>query len=180
MSPEVFHKVVVPLLLIDETALLCITTISNDVDNHYDHLLNLQGSNGAPLLRQYKYSFVCPSCEAQGITVECKHMEHRIPKWQSMRKHKMVQAIMSSRKGDMERETLGLDSGDNESCVFRKDRVDAWFNYPRFRDTSDAAVRFVYVAIDPNSGTEDSRVAAGSDVCLFCLVRAGLGLTRVA
>lgn len=72
MDVDVFFRVVVPLLLIDECALLCITTISNDVDNHFDQLVHLPGPDGKPLLKQYMYTFVCPSCIAANLTVECK------------------------------------------------------------------------------------------------------------
>ncbi len=86
MDTAVFYEVVVPLLELDNTALICISTIL-DSFNFYSKLLELKDENGDPFFVQHTFVMACEQCQADGTPEKCTHMFHALPPWQSERKH---------------------------------------------------------------------------------------------
>ena len=87
MDTAVFFEVVVPLLELDKTALICISTIL-DSFNFYSKLLDLKGPDGTSFFVVHSYVLACEACLDAGTPESCSHMFHDLPPWQSARKHK--------------------------------------------------------------------------------------------
>ena len=161
MRKDVFFKIICPLLLMRDSTVICISTLDNKPNGFYEEMINKPRPRfpKKTLFHQFNYDFRCNVCKSDESTVVmCKHMSARLPKWQSQHKHEIVQAIMSSDGADWLRETQGVRSEDGPSC-FNASRVndmmtgiridiDAKIGYSR--------VEWVYICIDPNTGTHDS------------------------
>ncbi|MHA1679746.1 MAG: hypothetical protein ACTSUE_01980 [Promethearchaeota archaeon] len=165
MDPQVFFQVVLPLLLIDDTALLCISTISGDQDNFYSELMDLTSDEtGEALIKQHRFYLSCKSCLAQGLGNSCEHMDERRPAWHSSESHELVRKMYGAQKTLHEAEAKGIRAEPDGQCFAIQDIQRAWLN-PR-KVLTDYPVKKLYIAIDPNSGTEDSRKTTGSDFAM--------------
>jgi hypothetical protein len=165
MNPRIMYEVVAPLLLIDTTAIICISTASGDSDNHYNEILSLEEEPGVPLFKQYIIKMACEPCIALGIVTKCPHMRDHMPPWQSDRKHKRIQKLYgSSRKALMERELAGVNTINVGYCFEGKD-VRALFGKPRYF-LDNIPIKKIFIAYDPNCGSE-ARGTPGSDVAIL-------------
>lgn len=180
MSAPFFIKAVAPLFLVAHTALLCITTPSDNPNSQYSELLKVKDELGNPPFWHYEYAFVCSKCmgnkyDTSGKDLDgdarlarmlkCPHKDHRLPPWHSPEKHAIIRAVMEhSSPQDMLREQLGVITTGNTS-VFSKYSVDDVMRQPTV-GMPDWDVPFVYMCIDPNTGSHDTRATPGSDFAL--------------
>lgn len=165
MPIQVFYEVVVPLLEMETTACICISTIIGG-DNFYTKLLNMVDDLGNPFFVSYLFTLMCDACRlADKEPSECTHLLKELPRWQSGNKHKRIRAMMNQ-MGQQEllnQETMGITSG---SCnaAFRQDSIHFLFDdIKNPRVIPKALTRHVFISIDPNGGG-DSRFAIVS-VC---------------
>ncbi|MHA1683807.1 MAG: hypothetical protein ACTSUE_22905 [Promethearchaeota archaeon] len=166
MDEDVFYSVVLPLLLMAETALLCISTMSGDDDNFYSELLDMGGEEGEEqLIEQHRFYLACESCLKQGVGGTCKHKQDRVPAWQSSEKHNLVQKLYGHRAALHKQEAMGVRDSNDGQC-FRKDHITRLYANPRYEFVDHYPIRKIYVTIDPNAGTEDSRDKSGSDFAM--------------
>lgn len=156
-------KLVTPLFLPDTTSLICITTLDDRLaDKEFSELMckKLRDENGDLVFREVRFSAVCDGCLARGVKRECPHKAHRLPRWQSLRKMRAVEAMMRDVSDDLDREIYGVSDGRSDAVVHRR-FIDQWEALPHHRISED--VKTIYVCLDPNSGTHDSRATPGSD-----------------
>ena len=73
MDTAVFYEVVVPLLELDRTALICISTILDPL-NYYSKLLELKDERGEPFFQVHKFIMACDACLEKGTPQSCTHM----------------------------------------------------------------------------------------------------------
>jgi len=149
MDMGVFYEVVVPLMELDETALICISTIK-DGDNFYSKLLNLKdASTGKDFFKKYTFVLGCAKCRAAGKASECTHNMHDLPPWQSGRKHARIREMMADQKELLEQETMGIMQNKNKRA-FAPEVVNRLLENPRF----EAVVhpKEIFLCIDPNGG----------------------------
>lgn len=90
MSPIMFSKIVVPLLGVDRTALLAISTPDVE-DNYYTSLMNVQCNDGKPLFKVLRIGMACESCIAAGVP--CSHKIFRLPFWKPIARQEKIDAI---------------------------------------------------------------------------------------
>ena len=159
MDTAVFYEVVVPLLELDKTALICISTIL-DSFNFYSKLLELKDENGDPFFVTHTFVMACDQCQADGTPEKCTHMFHSLPPWQSERKHLKIRAMMADQPELLARETMGLQS-DTYQRAFATADLRAFRARP-LRPPPSLAVQAVVVAIDPSGGGAKSHVAVVS------------------
>ena len=150
---------VVPLLELDKTALICISTIL-DSFNFYSKLLELKDENGDPFFVTHTFVMACDQCQADGTPEKCTHMFHSLPPWQSERKHLKIRAMMADQPELLARETMGLQS-DTYQRAFATADLRAFRARP-LRPPPSLAVQAVVVAIDPSGGGAKSHVAVVS------------------
>jgi len=105
----------VPLMEMDRTSLLCISTVLGS-DNFYSKLLLLKASTdiycltekvgltlfvsqdeqGRSFFNKFEFYLACRACMDAGKAASCNHKMHELPHWQSGRKHQRIRAMMAS------------------------------------------------------------------------------------
>ena len=76
MDTKVFYEVIVPLLEVENTALICIST-PQDSMNFYSEMFTLKTPDGKPLFNTLEVSLVCAACKASENPERCPHMSGR-------------------------------------------------------------------------------------------------------
>lgn len=158
IHPQLFTKIITPLLLMQHCALICMSTQNTQNKEEFGSFI----AEDAEVFKRYDYSFVCARCRAENKTTACPHIRNRIPPWQSERRHAVVESMMSRHKEDMERETLNIDTGGAGCGCFGKRLVEDWWALPRL-ESHDTVPKFVMVTIDPANG-QHSRSAKQSSM----------------
>jgi len=148
MPIKMFHEVIVPLLELETTALICIST-PQDSSNFYSMMFEMVDAAGEKLFNQIQISMVCEDCKLSAHPEKCTHMKHLLPKWKSGGKQDMVRQIYGDNTEDMLRESMGVTTNDS-AAIFQDDWLDQFANRPPY--TSLATPRVIFVACDPNGG----------------------------
>ena len=139
-----------PLLELDRTALICISTIL-DPCNYYSKLLELKDENGDSFFQVHRFTMACDACIEAGTPEQCTHMFRELPPWQSARKHRKIRAMMADEPELLMRETQGI-SSDLHQRAFPQKFVRQWTMRAPFDHGARDAVRHVVLAIDPSGG----------------------------
>ena len=146
---------VLPLLEVDRTSMLAISTPSPQGDmNFYQTMLDATDKAGNPLFRVERIEMACQACKDAGVASECKHMESFRPPWKSKAKGELVRQIYTSSNNTamLQRESLGLQV-EEATSVFRQ-------KYIRQFLKSEAPVhpstRVLMMAMDPSGGGDSS------------------------
>ena len=148
MPIKMFHEVIVPLLELETTALICIST-PQDSSNFYSMMFEMVDAGGEKLFNQIQISMVCEDCKLGPHPENCTHMKHLLPKWKSGGKQDMVRQIYGENTADMLRESMGVTT--NDSCsIFQDDWLDRFASRSLY--TSSQVPRVIFVACDPNGG----------------------------
>lgn len=108
LSTDVFYEVVVPLLGVNNTAVLGISTPLGE-DNYYSALTNLKDENERPLFRSMSVELVCPVCRKKDENqISCVHRMDVLPPWKSQNRQEKVRRIMSSCPELFMQEAMGI------------------------------------------------------------------------
>ncbi len=143
---QVFYEIVVPLLEMETTALIAIST-PQDKQNFYSEMFELKDARGDPFFRTIRVSLVCAACEEAGKGSECTHNQDLIPPWKSAAKLDMVRALYGDQKDLMERESMGQITQDANS-VFNMSDVESLMQLQALDFTPD----YFFTAVDPTGG----------------------------
>lgn len=148
VNDKVFSTVISPVLTVEYTAILGISTAQDDL-NYYSKLLNMKRPGTDELLfRVLKVGLACEACAEAGKSGSCDHRTNRLPPWKPASRHRMLQAIMGSDEAGFAREALGeIASGDH---YLYKAFIRHLVKNPRV--PLDKPVGAVYLAIDPSGG----------------------------
>ncbi len=146
-----FYQVVVPLLGMDRTSLICISTPVNK-NNFYSELFTLPDANGNRLFNTYDAKLVCARCEDKEIRgMACRHRIHAIPEWKSADKMEMNAAIYGNQKQTLfQTEELGLNIEDCK-LAFQKNWLEAWKKRETVVHRDQPA--FILISCDPNAAS---------------------------
>ena len=159
MDTKVFYEVIVPLLEVENTALICIST-PQDSMNFYSEMFNMKLPNGEGLFNTLEVKLACDDCLKGDHPERCVHMTDEIPPWKSVAKFDMIKAIYGNKVELLQRESMGLVTEDMMS-VFKQKYVEALYNSEKMKLTKEPA--FVFIATDPNGG-------GSSDMAIVSLV----------
>ena len=119
-----FYETVAPLLLIGVTSLICISTLTSEL-NFYTRLFKIKDPvTGLPVFTQLQVALVCSACREAGLASQCKHMLHLVPQWQSSARHERLKAVMADRPDLIQSELAGLAFDALQQC-FRASDIDA-------------------------------------------------------
>lgn len=157
MSPEMFSKIVVPLLGVDKTAVLAIST-PDDENNYYTVLMKIV-VEGKPLFKVIRIGMACEACEAAGVP--CSHKVYRLPFWKPQVRQEKIDAIYKNNPELYAREILGQVVSNKEymctAPLMRpfKDKQPHKMVYP---------ANVVHIGIDPSGGGTASDYAICSMV----------------
>ena len=148
MDTKVFYEVIVPLLEVEATALICISTPQDDM-NFYSAMFDMHLPDGSPLFVTLEVSLVCDACKESDHPERCPHMTDEIPPWKSIAKFDMVKQIYGDQVDLLQRESMGVITQDLQS-VFKQKYVDKMFSMDQYELQKTPS--FVFVACDPNGG----------------------------
>jgi len=154
MALDVFFEVIVPLLEMDTTALIAISTPLDGM-NFYSEMFELKGGDGKPLFNQLRIGMSCEKCQKAGKAADCTHMASVVPPWKSAAKFDMVKAIYGDRKDILARESMGQITNDAAS-IFSQGMVEKMLAKQPWVMKSGA--KYVFLGVDPNGGG-DSQMA---------------------
>ena len=154
MALDVFFEVIVPLLEMDTTALIAISTPLDGM-NFYSEMFELKGGDGKPLFNQLRIGMSCEKCQKAGKAADCTHMASVVPPWKSAAKFDMVKAIYGDRKDILARESMGQITNDAAS-IFSQGMVEKLLAKQPWVLKSGA--KYVFLGVDPNGGG-DSQMA---------------------
>jgi hypothetical protein len=105
MDPSVFQVVCVPLLGVDHTALLAISTPDSEF-NFYTELFYLTNEKGEPFFSIISIGLACDECLANGL--QCSHRNDKLPHWRPLERQALIQAILGNNVDLANRETRGV------------------------------------------------------------------------
>lgn len=159
LNPALFHNVIVPLLTVEHTAMLAITSPGDEL-NYISIIQDLKNASGEPLFYNIKIGLSCAKCIDAGIN-NCPHALKRLPAWKSESRHDMVRAVFGQNQEAMKREAEGLVVS-SRVYLFGKKDVDALMKRPPYVFQYD--VQLVEIGIDPSGG------GAGSDFVIVAKV----------
>lgn len=107
MKEEIFYTNVVPLLGVNGTALIGISTPPEDVGNYYLRLFDCQDEEGEDIFTTIKIELMCPDCMEKGA-MHCTHKTEQPPAWKSEKRRKMQESILAKNRKYFLREVLGV------------------------------------------------------------------------
>ena len=148
MALDVFFEVIVPLLEMETTALIAISTPLDGM-NFYSEMFELKGGDGQPLFNQLRIGLSCGKCQAAGKAADCTHMKDIIPPWKSAAKFDMVKAIYGDRKDLLAKESMGQITSD-QCSVFPEKLINRMMERPEYRLRN--AAKYIFLGVDPNGG----------------------------
>ena len=144
---SVFYEIVVPLLEMETTALIAISTPSDSL-NFYSEMFELKDAQGDPFFRTINVSLVCDACKAAGKGASCTHNQDLIPPWKSTQKLDMVRALYADQQDLMQRESMGTITDDAKSCFKSDDVISVMKSTVPLPCDPD----YVFIGVDPNGG----------------------------
>jgi hypothetical protein len=153
--PGFFYETVAPLLIVGNTTLLAISTLTSEV-NFYSRLIKMRDkTTGAPLFTILSVELACAACKNEGKAVDCVHMLHLVPRWQSADRHVKLKTIMGDRPDLIESELAGL-AFDSLQQIFKAPLLDTMFSQ---QCPTPILNEGVHLFIDPAAGGPQSDYA---------------------
>ena len=165
IDPAVLYEVICPLMQVDITSLVGISTIT-DENNFMTKYLKQKDSHGEPLFATKHFYLACEECRAKEIAHLCNHMKHLRPNWQSERKGRIVQDIMTGQSEMIAREIGGVASSLYERA-FPAKFIKRFVNLPPVNLAYDMSYDFIFHSIDPSGGGKSSDIAITSMIRKF-------------
>jgi hypothetical protein len=147
LSEEVFGQVIIPLLEMDTTALIAISTPQDDL-NFYSKMFEMKDKKGEFFFNTMKIGLICAKCQKSKNPTACTHMKDVVPPWKSADKLEMVKALYGVKKDLLARESMGLITND-QSSVFKMSWINSFLN----RKVAVAETpKIIFTACDPSGG----------------------------
>jgi hypothetical protein len=145
------HNVIVPLLTVDHTAMLAITSPGDEL-NYISVIQDLKNADGGELFYNIKIGLSCAQCLEAGKS-DCKHTLKRLPNWKSESRHDMVRAVFGENQEAMQREAMGLVVS-NRVYIYGKKDLDAFVKREPY--VFQYEVQLIEIGIDPSGGGSGS------------------------
>jgi hypothetical protein len=149
MDQNIFLKIVAPLMGVENTAVLAIST-PEDEFNYYSELLNLG------LFREVYLGKACQACDDAGLL--CIHRKINLPPWKTVPRQNMIEKLYPD-KNVFNREAKGIIGG-GKDFIFQKRWIRAFMTRNPYQFQYTPTV--LHCAIDPAGGAEGSDYAIGT------------------
>ena len=161
MDPGFFYETVAPLLIVGNTSLIAISTLTSEI-NFYSRLLRMRDKvTNLPLFSVLSVTLACAKCREDGKAADCAHMLHLVPRWQSGDRHVKLKTVMQDRPDLIESELSGL-AFDSLQQVFKSVDMEIMFSQtPPPWITNDV----IHLFIDP------AAEGPGSDYAILSVSR---------
>lgn len=151
MDLGVFYEVLVPLMEVEGTATICISTPLGNF-NFYSELTKIRDEKGK-------------------LVFNVRHITGaRVPSWKPEEARSKVEAIYGNRSTLMRREIRGEITDETDNMAFNADKLKRFFEKPPLTAPYRINGNVIYVAVDPNGGASATN-APGSDTAIvsFCI-----------
>lgn len=151
MDLGVFYEVIVPLMEVEGTATICISTPLGSF-NFYSELTEVRDNKGKRVFN-------------------VRHITGgRPPAWKPEEGRSRVQAIFGKKKTLYKREILGQITDEGENMAFQPKHLKRFFDKPPIQSPYPINDNYIFIAIDPNGGASAAN-APGSDTAIvsFCV-----------
>ena len=162
MKEEIFYTNVVPLLGVNNTALIGISTPPEELGNYYLRLFDCKNAEGEDIFTTIKVDLMCPACAEKGVS-HCPHKTEPPPAWKSEKRREMQARVYQNNQRYYLREVLGV-AIPSDIHVFPGQLVDSFMG-PALVNNPDLPVidpmglqsaKFVFIGIDPCGGGTQS------------------------
>ncbi len=101
---------------------MAISTLTSEI-NFYTRLIQMiDPATERPLFAIRCIELCCDRCKAEGKQIECVHMLHLVPMWQSEERHRKLKGMMQDSPDLIQSELAGL-AFDSLQQVFRKSDI---------------------------------------------------------
>jgi hypothetical protein len=131
VDPGFFYETVAPLTIVGNTSLLAISTLTSEI-NFYTRLIRMRDKQtGQPMFKVLSVQLACEKCKEEGKAVDCIHMLHLVPRWQSGERHTRLKTIMQDRPDLIVSELSGL-AFDSLQQAFRTCDIETMMNQVGF------------------------------------------------
>jgi hypothetical protein len=152
LKPQLFHNVIVPLLTVEHTAMLAITS-PGDEQNYISVIQDLKNADGGDLFYNIQIGMMCEKCKNEEKE-KCVHQLKRLPNWKSEGRHDLVRAVYGQQNQEaMKREAEGMVVS-NRVYLFGKKDMNAFEKRELYNFEYD--VQIIDVAMDPSGGGAQS------------------------
>jgi hypothetical protein len=152
VDPGFFYETVAPLMIVGNTSLLAISTLTSEI-NFYTRLIKMRDqSTGLPMFVTLCIELACSQCKEDGKATDCVHLLHLVPRWQSSERHVRLKTIMQDRPDLIISELSGL-AFDSLQQAFRPNDIAAVMKACQVLAIVDEPI---YISIDPAAGGAQS------------------------
>jgi len=151
MDLGVFYEVIVPLMEVEGTATICISTPLGSF-NFYSELTRITDDKGKPIFK-------------------VRHITgNKPPPWKEESARSKVEAIYGNRTTLKKREIYGEIADDGENMAFDLEKIKRFMDKPPLTSPYRINDNIIYVSVDPNGGASATN-APGSDTAIvsFCI-----------
>jgi hypothetical protein len=164
ISPALFYEVIAPLLGVERTVVLAISTPDESEDNYYSRLMDIKDpmEENAPLFKTIRIGLACDTCVSNNQASQCTHKQKLVPPWKSSRRQDKMRKIMAADKHLFMRENLGMISNSTQ-FMFPPHMVKRLHDATPFQFSRKC--NLLYCAIDPSGGGTQSDYAV-STICV--------------
>ena len=151
MDMRVFYEVVVPLVEVEDTALILIST-PVDKYNFYMQLLEMVDDENNSLFYVHNMPMQCAAC-AKENRLDCNHKEDIRPSWKPSERSELVARLYGNNEKLRACETLGV-TMDDDQRAFPTVCIEEFENAEKFDPSIFHTERppFIITACDPNGG----------------------------
>lgn len=174
LDEEVFTEVCLPLLGVNNTSLIAISTPLEE-NNFFSQLLGAKKPNGASLFKNLQIQLICEKCRTER-KLDCPHNANNLPNWKSMARNDLVKDLMSGNRDMWLREQAGVITT-KDTTVFDRVTVERAFAHENMWHLNRLAIEgdVIYLTIDPAGGgfSQTAIAAAVIDVNTKSLVLIG-------
>jgi hypothetical protein len=150
MDLGVFYEVIVPLMEVEGTATICISTPLGTF-NFYSELTEIRDEKGKRIFN-------------------VRHIKGgQAPSWKSDAARSRVRAIYGARKHLFTQEIMGENVDEDSNMAFSAAKLKKWFEKPPMTPPYVINDQTIFVAIDPNGGAS-ANDGPGSDTAIVSFV----------
>ena len=142
----VFKDVILPILRLNRTALVAMSSLQADPNNPFTKLLK------CGYFKTYEVKYICDECFADGVRNVCIHLAHKVPVWMGERDG-LARALYGEEDEDLLRENMGVMVDATNAC-FSRSSIERWLALPTIR--FDGCPRYTFTSIDPVAGSDIS------------------------
>lgn len=148
VNPELFFKVILPILQMKNTALFALSSPEGS-QNYFSKLINLK-VDGQPFFRICDCQMICEDCRKldRDKQVLCNHVK-QTAHWLSSKKGERLKLLYKADPATAIKELSGIIEDDYVPC-FPKDLIAQMFTMPPILTTSSP--NYVFVTVDPSGG----------------------------